>query len=113
MEAALISDFGLQAKWVEDQSLTTAENAMLSAKLLSASQVKRILLVTHAGHMIRSVDAFKRAGLEVVAAPTSFARETRTPLFAMLPNAHSMGVTFDALHELIGIQWYRLSAGGA
>lgn len=113
MDAALISDFGLKARWVEDQSLTTAENAQLSAKLLSASQVTRILLVTHAGHMVRSVDTFKRAGLEVVAAPTSFARETRTPLLAMLPNAHSMGVTFDALHELIGIQWYRISGAGA
>lgn len=112
MDAALISDFGLQAKWVEERSLTTAENAQFSAKLLAASQVKRILLVTHAGHMIRSVDSFNRAGLEVVAAPTAFARETRMPILAMLPNAHGMGVTFDALHELIGIQWYRLSGAG-
>ena len=113
MDAALVSDFGLQPKWVEEQSLTTAENALFSAKLLAAGNVKRVLLVTHAGHMVRSVGAFKRSGLEVVAAPTSFARETRSPLVAILPNAHSMGVTFDALHELIGIQWYRLSGAGS
>ena len=113
MQQALLSDFGLRAQWVEDQSLTTAQNAQFSAAMLSASQIKRVLLVTHAGHMIRSVDAFKRAGLDVIAAPTAFARETRAPVLAMLPNAHSLGVTFDALHELIGIQWYRLTAAGS
>ena len=112
MEAALASDFGLQPKWLEEQSLTTAQNAQFSAKILAQSQVKRVLLVTHAGHMLRSADAFKRAGLEVVSAPTAFARETQMPLLALLPNAHSMGVTFDALHELIGIQWYRLTEAG-
>lgn len=113
MQQALISDFGLRARWVEDQSLTTAQNAQFSAVMLSNSGVKRVLLVTHASHMIRSVDAFKRAGLEVVAAPTAFTRETRAPLLALLPNAHSLGITFDALHELIGIQWYRLTGAGS
>lgn len=56
---------------IEERSYTTKENALFSAELLHNLQVNRILLVTSALHMPRSVAAFEKEGLEVIAAPVA------------------------------------------
>ncbi|NJN88434.1 MAG: DUF218 domain-containing protein [Leptolyngbyaceae cyanobacterium SL_7_1] len=55
----------------EPCSRTTEENALFTAALLQPQGVKRILLVTDAPHMLRSLLTFRSLGFEVVPHPNS------------------------------------------
>lgn len=113
MAAALREDFGVPVKWIEGRSRDTAENAACSAALLHAAGIKRILLVTDAMHMPRAHDAFARAGLDVVSAPTMFFGRQPLRLGAWVPSAEGMRRSWYAMYELLGIGWYRVRAAGA
>lgn len=67
-----LAQFGLTATWLENNSYDTHENAQFSAQLLSKNNIQKIVLVTDAWHMSRSVLAFKQAGFNVIPAPTEF-----------------------------------------
>lgn len=105
MRRILVEEFGVPVRWVEEASINTLENARLSAELLRAGDVSRVLLVTHAWHMPRARRAFEAAGVAVLPAPTLFQRQPLTPL-DFLPRSYRD--TRTALHEWIGIFWYRL-----
>lgn len=110
MKTALEEDFRLPVKWVEAASLDTRDNARMSAALLHTEGVKRVVLVTHAAHMRRSVEAFEAAGLAVIPAPTGFFR--RGPADDTLPRLPNMNSTYAgtyAIHEWLGLLAYRLS----
>jgi hypothetical protein len=47
MQRILKNEFQIQARWVENQSNTTEENAAFSAKLLKQEGITHIYLVTH------------------------------------------------------------------
>ena len=117
-EAALMArilrdDFAIEVKWQEGASDNTAQNAQYSAQQLGSAGVKRILLVTDAMHMARSVAIFSRHDLQVVQAPTRFySSEPLTPI-DFVPQAHWIEVTAYAMHEWIGLVWYRLRHGSA
>ena len=110
MAESLREDFRVQARWLEERSRNTFENAWFSAEMLKGEGISHIVLVTHAAHMARSVEAFEQAGLEVSAAPTLFAgdiRESKWRDFLLSPKA--LRESRDALHELLGQVWYRLA----
>lgn len=113
MAAALREDFGVPVKWIEGQSRDTAGNASLSAAMLRADGVKRVLLVTDAMHMARARAAFQRAGLEVVDAPTIFFSGWRPNVHSWIPSAEGLRRSWYAMYELLGLAWYRMRAGGA
>ena len=50
----------------ENCSLTTAENAIFSAAILQPRGIKKIILVTDAPHMLRSLLVFRANGFEVI-----------------------------------------------
>jgi uncharacterized SAM-binding protein YcdF (DUF218 family) len=110
MKEAAIDDFGVPVMWTEQRSRTTAENAINAAALLRDHGVHHILLVTHAWHMPRAAWAFRRAGIQVTPAPTSFEtsneddRDTR-----WLPSARALYKVNLALHEITGLMWYQLT----
>jgi len=110
MARTLREDFKTPVKWVEDKSRTTAENAEFSARMLKAAGVTRVLLVTHAMHMPRSQEAFVRAGIEVVPAPTLFYSRKRWTPWMLVPSADGLYRTYFAWHEWVGLAWYRLQA---
>jgi uncharacterized SAM-binding protein YcdF (DUF218 family) len=110
MARALREDFNTPVRWVEQQSETTAQNAVFSARMLRQDGIKRVLLVTHAMHMPRARAAFAREGLEVVEAPTLFYSRAPWSGFMLIPSASGMYRSYFATHEWVGLLWYRLQA---
>lgn len=110
MKAVLEQEFNIPVRWAEDASDNTLENARYSYTLLQQSGIKRIYLVTHAWHMARSAEAFRRAGFEVIAAPTAFTTRFKTDLLSFIPRAEALRDSKFFVHELIGLLWYRLKS---
>lgn len=54
---------------LESKARNTRESALLVAELLIANGISRVIVVTDPLHCIRTVSAFRDAGVEVVAAP--------------------------------------------
>ena len=114
MAKVLEEEFGVPVAGVEERSRTTWENAQYAAEMLGSDRIRRILLVTHAWHLPRAMDAFERAGLEPVPAPTGFIHregEGDAPAIVdWLPSAGAFSVSYFALHEWLGRAWYQLKA---
>jgi uncharacterized SAM-binding protein YcdF (DUF218 family) len=110
MKEVLKNDYGIPVTWTETRSLTTWDNAANSAPTLKRAGIKRIFLVTHASDLRRAVAAFERQGLEVIPAGTVFAHVNVNTPFIFLPNARSLTESTWALHEWLGIVWYKLRA---
>ena len=110
MRAVLEQDFRVPVRWTEEASDNTFENAHHSFRMLQAQGVRRIYLVTHAWHMPRAADVFRRAGFEVVEAPTAFTTRYQTDVLALLPRAEALRDSKIFMHEVIGLVWYRLKS---
>lgn len=109
MARTLERSFGLHARWVEDRSRDTADNATESAKLLRTAKVKRVVLVTQAYHMGRAAAAFEAAGIEVLAAPHGFMGGLRIEgIGSFLPSASTVRASWLGCHEALGLLWYRM-----
>jgi uncharacterized SAM-binding protein YcdF (DUF218 family) len=104
---------------VEDPtSLNTRENAMNVQKVLQSRQINRILLVTSAMHMPRSIQIFQRLGIEAIPAPTDFliadqefaaiSDSSQARLLSLLPDTDNLYGSTRALKEYIGMIVYRL-----
>jgi len=112
MADTLKSDFGIAAKWIEPNSRNTAENAIFSSRILKANGVQRVILVTHAWHMMRASAAFAANGMAVTAAPTAFYSSDPHGFWsAIAPRLATLSMSGYALHELVGRAWYRLRYG--
>jgi uncharacterized SAM-binding protein YcdF (DUF218 family) len=102
MHDTLERHFGIQARWVDDQSYDTFENARNSVRILRADGISRIVLVTRATHLWRSAHEFTAAGIQVVPAPVGILSiRDRTP-FRYIPEAQALMRSRDALYELLG-----------
>lgn len=108
MRIALEQDFHVPVRWTEEGSDNTFENALYSFRILQTAGVHKIYLVTHAWHMPRAAQIFRRAGFEVVEAPTAYTTRYRMDLLAFLPQAESLHESKIFIHEMIGLLWYRL-----
>lgn len=107
MARVLQEDFSVPVRWQEPASNNTAENAQLSARMLRAAGVQRIVLVTDAIHMRRAKWIFMQTGLEVVAAPTIFVSHAHMTPADFLPSSQGLQLSTYALHEWLGLAWYR------
>lgn len=93
----------------EGKSLTTYENARESLKLMQQHGLRKPLLVTHGWHMRRGMESFQTLGVEAYAAPTAI----QTPgtldagYFAWLPRSQNLERSRVALHEWLGLLYYR------
>lgn len=106
MQETLTNEFGVPVRWIEQRSLDTHENAVLSAEILQAEGIKTVFLVTHAWHMRRSMAAFRATGIEAIPAPTRFIREPTGIVEDFIPDASSLRASYFALHEYIGLLYY-------
>ena len=105
--------------WLQSTSRNTYEDALYSTEILDEKGIDRILLVTSAQHMPRSLALFKNQGLEVIPLPTDFgvtqvdwSHLTQPNLAAQIlnffPSIGNMGTTTGVLKEYIGMFIYRL-----
>jgi uncharacterized SAM-binding protein YcdF (DUF218 family) len=103
---------------LQNKSQNTFEDAKYSAEILNSLKIKRILLVTSAMHMPRSVALFEKQGFDVIPSPTDFTitmegwNKTFSPNFEtfltnLLPNSSSLGLTTNVLKEYIGMMMYQ------
>jgi uncharacterized SAM-binding protein YcdF (DUF218 family) len=102
----------------DPSSLNTYQNAVNVRKLLESRGIRRVLLVTSAMHMPRSLSIFKRQGIEAIAAPTDFLvteqdlqesqDSSEAVLLNLLPDVDELQRSTRALKEYVGLAVYRL-----
>ncbi len=108
-----------EAMWLETESRNTYENAVNCRKILEEHEINRIILVTSALHMPRSVQLFEQQGFEVISAPTDF-KVTQANwqslkeaslvvhLIYFLPSVENISSVSSTMKEYIGISVYWL-----
>ena len=102
MRATLARHFAVPVRWVESHSRDTFENAQLSASILRAQGITRVLLVTDAAHEWRASAEFQSAGLAVVPAPVNVWAPSQHDLSSFLPNSSALLQSTAAVYELLG-----------
>ncbi len=113
MARSLKDDFNVGIRWKETQSINTAENALYTSGILLPRDMRRIVLVTDAIHMARARRAFERVGFNVITAPSGFVASGPLNPASFIPTAHALRISHYALHEWLGLLWYRVSWGVA
>ena len=111
MARALLEDFQIPVRWTEDTSENTAQNAAYAAQQLKEAGIDRVLLVTNAMHMPRAMEMFSKTGLSVTPAPTDFRSRAPWSGADFIPGGASLQSSHYALHEWIGLLWYKLRYG--
>lgn len=119
--AIILTQLGVPEEAIlkQNRSQNTYEDALYSAAILKEKGFKRVILVTSAMHMPRSVALFRKQGIEVIPAPADFAvtetswnQLTHADLpglvVSLLPNVSNLNLTTNALKEYIGILAYHL-----
>jgi uncharacterized SAM-binding protein YcdF (DUF218 family) len=104
----LQNEFQIQARWIENQSATTQENAAFSAKLLKEEGVTHIYLVTHFWHMPRAQAVFEKYGLKVTPAPMGFYQRNEFHPLDFFPSSAGIERTRFIWSEALGLIWYRI-----
>jgi uncharacterized SAM-binding protein YcdF (DUF218 family) len=101
----------------EPQALNTYQNAVYTHQILEDRNIDRVLLVTSAIHMPRSLMVFRKQGINAIPAPTDFLiakppsdRPTtwQSVLLNLIPEAGRLEMFTRALKEYIGIAVYWL-----
>ncbi|KJH71276.1 YdcF family protein [Aliterella atlantica] len=102
----------------EPNSYNTHDNAVNVKKILQQRGINRILLVTSAMHMPRSLAIFKRQKIDAVAAPTDFLISSNeiqeiqgtveARLLNLLPDSSHLQNFTRALKEYVGLLIYKL-----
>lgn len=110
MTSALDQDFRTPAQWAENSALTTWDNAKNSAVILRQAGIQRIYLVSHAWHLRRAAPLFEKEGLQVIPAGTGFSSSDSNDIFDWIPSARAYTETWLAMHEWLGILWYKTRA---
>ena len=100
---------------LEPESYNTRENALYSQPILEAAGLEKILLVTSAMHMPRSLLIFRKLGMDVTPAATDFLiaqserpSTSRARLISLLPEAENILFVSRAIKEYLGLFVYRL-----
>lgn len=118
--ATILTAIGIPKEAIvqEPDSLNTYQNAVNVNKILKSRGIRRVLLVTSAIHMPRSLLIFQHQGIDVIPTPTDFLvtrsdlqELTSTPkaaLLNVLPDVDNLHMFTSAMKEYVGILAYRL-----
>ena len=111
MSRVLQEDFRVPVKWREERSQNTFENALYSAEILRDAGIHGALVIAHPWDMARALWSFREVGYSVVPSPTSEGASPPLSVAAFLPQVPALLASHYALHELIGLAWYRVRYG--
>jgi uncharacterized SAM-binding protein YcdF (DUF218 family) len=105
-------DLGVPEKKItlEDRARDTAQNARLTAAICRQLGFSRPILLTAAYHLKRAGMAFDAAGMTHTPFPAYFLGSGNTPFtwYHLLPQAGVFAASANALHEYLGILYYRM-----
>lgn len=110
MAMFLQQDLGIAQVLRDDESLTTFQNAEEVKGLMARIGATRPLVVSQGWHLPRAMESFEYLGVNALAAPTAkqSAGVLETGWLAWMPRADSLERTRVALHEWLGIVYYRI-----
>lgn len=107
-----LTDLGVPENrvFLEDRARDTAQNARLTAAICRQQGFSRPILLTAAYHLKRAGMAFDAAGMRYTSFPAYFlgARNVPYKWRDLLPRAGALFSSANALHEYIGILYYRV-----
>ncbi|HIK16934.1 MAG TPA: YdcF family protein [Leptolyngbyaceae cyanobacterium M33_DOE_097] len=119
--ATIATAFGVPTAAIlqDPTSLNTRQNAVNVQQILKREGMRRVLLVTSAMHMPRSLRIFQKLGIEAIPAPTDFlyteeeqgwlSSTSEAISLNVLPDADRLRVITRALKEYVGtfVYWLR------
>jgi uncharacterized SAM-binding protein YcdF (DUF218 family) len=111
MSKVLQEDFRVPVQWQEERSRNTFENALFSAEILRHAGIASALVIAHPWDMARALWSFRAVGYPVVPSPTPEGGSPSLSVAAFLPQVPALLESYYALHELIGLAWYRMRYG--
>lgn len=91
---------------IDNKSGSTHESAENVKRLIGG---EKFILVTSAGHMPRAMAAFRKAGMSPIPAPTNYMSVKERRFMDYLPSPHHLVYADLAVHEYLGMAWYRLT----
>jgi len=91
---------------IEAESTSTYENAVVLQKKLND---RPFILITSAGHMPRAMGIFKKLGMNAIPAPTDYMAGNNIFATQYLPSPSHLMYSELAIHEYLGILWYRIT----
>ncbi|GBE94029.1 YdcF family protein [Nostoc cycadae] len=118
--ASILTEIGVPSQAIieEPLSLNTYQNAVNVKKILQSRGIHKVLLVTSAMHMPRSLKIFRRQSIDAIPAPTDFlvtqgelqelGSTPKAALLNLLPNTDNLHQFTNALKEYIGNLIYGL-----
>lgn len=101
MARTLEGEFGVAVRWRERKSLNTHQNAVMSAEILKAAGIQRVLLVSHGFDVPRATSEFEAAGIGAIPAPTHVADFSIESPLDLVPNMGSLHGSYYACYELL------------
>ena len=93
---------------VETKSINTHENLLFSERQFGLRAQGRVLLLTSAIHLPRSVAAARGVGLDVLPYPCDFRADTALKWQHFVPSNEAPGALEEVLHEWLGLAMYAL-----
>jgi uncharacterized SAM-binding protein YcdF (DUF218 family) len=111
MSRALQEDFRVPVQWREERAQNTFENALYSAEILRGAGIHAALVIAHPWDMARALWSFRAVGYPVVPLPVPEGVRPALSAAAFLPQVPALLESYYALHELVGLAWYRLRYG--
>lgn len=107
-----LNDLGVPLNMIimEERSRDTISNARYSKEICEKYGLKMPLLVTSAYHMKRAVLSFKKARMDVTSIPADFktSKNIKYCWENYLPSTSSLEMTSLAIHEYLGLLFYRM-----
>ena len=92
-------------------TISEGANTQQEAQVIHKAGFNKVVLVTTAVHMPRTVNEFRRLGINVLASPTDhLSKINDIPIFDW-PNAVSMRRTERAIYEYMGLAYQRVKYG--
>lgn len=114
-EAQVMADFlaelGVPQRYliIEPYSRNTYENIHNAKSLLELKRADRIAVITSAVHMPRTIAICRKFKLNCLAVPTGYLTDlTAYHWYDIFPSAFELNQVFGALHEYIGIVYYKI-----